>query len=214
VLNARPTTRRRPRLVMFVAGVATIATACQTGERPTYIEPTDSTVPAYADLFDTSSAVAETIVYRIEQTFQQIPATAVLSRDASRFVLDVRNTQYRDSDGERLTCNRDSKECQAGHDEQRISDLSITTGFWGPTVHQRLSGGGPTGRIGPVTTSREPVGDQTATCVSVPGPDRTDRYCALDSGVLASMDTAAVTIELVERRPGFDESLWGEIPSD
>jgi len=223
---------------VVVALAAVALTACQTGERPSFDTTPDNGATAdtqagasrpvevatggtpdnattarsgYTDLFDTSSGVTETAVYTVVQTAQQVTAIATLSRDGDRTVVEVRGVQYRGEGDEQTTCVVATGACEAGYDEQPLSDLQITSGFWGPAVVAKLASPTYRARIGPVTTSTITVAGQDAVCVDIPGPDRTDRYCALKSGALAAMDTAYVRVELTSYEPSFDESVWAEV---
>ena len=203
-------------LALFTAAIA--LSACMTGQRPS-LDPGGTTAPARATgvsdeilaLFDSSIPEPFTAVYQVRQTTQQVTATAILTRDATRTALDVRDTQFRESGGQRETCNRSSNACQPGYAQNRLSDLQITAGFWGPSIKDVLRSPILNARIGPITTDKDTVAKQAVTCVNIPGPGRTDRYCALDSGVLASMDNAAVSVTLVEYRTTFDQQVWDEI---
>lgn len=219
---------RTVRVAALIGAVSFLA-ACATGERPSYAPDdgtssgasgiTSTTAASGVDasvlaLFNTSLAVSETAKYEIHQTLQGITAPATFTRDATRTILDVRDVQFRNSGGKRETCNRSSMSCRLGFAEQRLSDLQISSGFWGPAVLEALTSPTVTARIGPITTDSDTVAGQAVTCVSIPGPSRVDRYCALPSGTLASMDTAAVTITLTSYESSFDSSLWDEYPHD
>jgi hypothetical protein len=193
-----------------------------TGQRPSFdpgvTAAPGTTAPARATgvsdeilaLFDSSTVEPFTAVYRVRQTAQQVTATAILTRDATRTALDIRDVQFRESGGQRQTCNRSSNFCQPGYAEQRLSDLQITSGFWGPSVKDALRSPALNARIGPITTVKDTLAGQGVTCVNIPGPGRVDRYCALDNGVLASMDNAAVSVTLMEYRSTFDQQVWDE----
>jgi hypothetical protein len=223
-----------------VFAVAAALTACQTGERPSFDASSDrspadrDTAPAVeaatahtpdnagsaaserpgmpAALFITSGA-AETATYEVRQSSQGVTAVVTVSREPGRTVVEVRGTQFREEDGERQTCNVDTNVCEPEFAEQRLSDLQISTGFWGPAVRRELESPTLDARIGPLEYEPDTYAGQTATCVVVPGPSRTDRYCALPSGLLAAKATAAVSIELVDYHTGFDEALWAKIPA-
>jgi hypothetical protein len=220
-------------------GVAVALTACQTGERPSFDTSESGAAPTTAsagettrevatpdtpdnasgrrprnasDLFDTSSAVTETAVYEVTQAAQQLRAVITVSREPGRSIVEVRGLLFRERDGVRETCNTGTEVCEPDFAEQQLSDLQITTAFWGPAIQSELESPAMDARIGPLTTSDETIAGQRATCVAVPGPSRSDRYCALASGTLALKDTAAVTIDLVEYRTTFDEALWNRFP--
>ncbi len=208
--------------------VAAVLTACQTGERPSFdTVPSDSgAAPADQDdsgpspelaaligLLSSPPPPGETATYEIVQATQGVTATATLVRDGERTALDVRDTQFRESDGRQETCERGSGVCSAGYAEQLLSDLQITTGFWGPALRQTLTSPTLGARIGPITTFSRTIAGQQATCIEIPGPSRVDRYCALSTGIAAAIETAAVTVALTDYRATFDESTWDAIPA-
>jgi len=230
------------RRALVVAAAVVALTACQTGERPSFdtsntsgaqgatttsttmddvasstVEGVPETTVAdanpYSALFATSADVSETAVYEVRQTAQQVTATVTVSRMPGRTLVDVRGFQFRDNGGAHETCNVDTQTCEPDYAEQRLSDLQISSGFWGPAIRRELNSPTLASRIGPVTTSDETIAGEPVTCVNVPGPSRSDRYCALATGMLAEKDTAAVTIDLVEYRHAFAEDLWNQFPA-
>jgi len=203
--------------------IATLLTACQTGERPSFetvpsdegATPADQDdsgpspqVDAFISLLDTPPPDGETATYEIVQVAQGVSATATVVRDAVRTAVDVRDTQFRESAGRQETCGGVSGACAPGYAEQRLSDLQITTGFWGPALRQTLRSPTLEYRIGPITTTSETIAGQPATCIAIPGPSRVDRYCVLASGIAATIETAAVTVNLTDYEATFDESRW------
>lgn len=209
--------------------VAAVLTACQTGERPSFdTVPSDSgaapadqddsgpspELTAFIELLSSPPPPGETATYSIVQATQGVTAAATLVRDSDRTALDVRDAQFRESDGQQETCERASGVCASGYAEQRLSDLQITSGFWGPALRTTLASPTLAARIGPITTFSRTIAGQQATCIEIPGPSRVDRYCVLPSGIVATVETAAVNVELTEYRASFDESIWDSIPAD
>jgi hypothetical protein len=209
--------------------------ACFTGQRasidssaslPTDTEaPADTTPPgatdpagpttaaALASLFGKPASAAETASFELRPTTQSEPITVVVTRDATRTLVSIRDVQYRSGASGPSTCRRTTKVCTRGFNAQPISDLNISAQFWGPSVRQELRSPTLASRIGPVTTSHETLAGQAALCIDVPGPQVTDRYCALASGMLAQKTTARVVITLTAYTTSFEESLWAEFPA-
>ena len=210
-------------------------TGCFTGERasidstasmpanteaPVDTEPeaTGSTGPktaaSLASLFGKPATGPETATFEVRPTTQSEPITAVVSRDATRTLVSIRDVQYRSDENGPSTCRRTSNTCTRGFNAQPLSDLNISAQFWGPSVRQELRSPTLASRIGPVTTSNETLAGEAAVCIDVPGPQVTDRYCALSSGMLAQKTTARVVIALVSYSQTFDETLWTEFPAE
>jgi hypothetical protein len=61
-------------------------------------------------------------------------------------------------------------------------------------------------RAGPTRASTETIAGQPATCVVVPTTGGESTYCALDSGPLARLDAADLSIDLTRFRPRADQS--------
>ena len=217
--------------VAFLLGL----TACFTGERasidtspstttvvaaPVDTEPSASgpsgpkTAASLASLFGKKATGPETATFEIRPTTQTEPITAVVSRDESRTLVSIRDVQYRSDESGPSTCRRAANTCTRGFNAQPLSDLNITAQFWGPSVRQELRSPTLASRIGPVATSNETLSGQSAVCIDIPGPQVTDRYCALSSGMLAQKTTARVVITLVSYSQTFDETLWAEFPAD
>lgn len=218
--------------MLAVVAASSFLAACFTGERPSF-DPTDTlgtrngasgvsgpgtiadglpTTPAeLAKLFGTRARGRETATYEIRPTSSSGSAVvATVSRDTGRLVVQVRNIQYRtDSSGPR-TCRDTSKSCTRGLNSQPLSDLLITAQFWGPAIRQQLESPTLAARIGPTQTTQAEIADQLSICIDVPGPQVTDRYCALPTGLLAALRTAAVTITMTDYVPDFDEELWAK----
>lgn len=169
-----------------------------------------ATAATLALLFGQATNAPETATYEIRPTGSSESVQATVSRDATRTVVTIRDLQYRsDSSGPR-TCRTSTQVCTQGFNSQPLSDLNITAQFWGPSVRQELRSPTLAARIGPIRTTQETIAGQPATCVDVPGPQVTDRYCALASGLLAQKSTARVSIELGSYGETFDESAWAE----
>jgi hypothetical protein len=219
------------RALAVVAAVA-VLTACQTGERPSFEDdpnaadsdetdaktsPAEPGVPrgsGFADpavrsaLFETDAAIAETAVYEILQPYQQVRAGATMTRQGERVAVVVRDTAYRTEGDRTVTCSIAAATCEDGANGQPLSDLQITRGFWGPATQVAMTSPRLDARIGPITNTTETIAGQQATCLEIPGPTYTDRYCALASGTVATIDTAAVQVTLVEYRTEFSDWLW------
>lgn len=222
------------RLAPTLAAVAAslLLASCFTGERPSF-DPTDTLGPPngasgasgpgtiadglpgtpaeLAQLFGARARGPETATYEIRPSSSSaVPVTATVSRDVDRIVVSVRDIQYRtDASGPR-TCRASTKSCTRGLNSQPLSDLLITAQFWGPAIRQQLESPTLAARIGPIRTTQAQIAGQLSICIDVPGPQVTDRYCAVPTGLLAALSTAAVSITMTNYGPEFDEQLWAE----
>ncbi|MSW20785.1 MAG: hypothetical protein F2873_07780 [Actinobacteria bacterium] len=231
--------RTSARSLLAALGILTVSismlSACFTGERATVdtsetmpspvsttLEAPDTTIPpgapktaaALASLFGAPAKGPETATFEIRPTDQAETVTAVVTRDATRTVVSVRDVQFRSGAAGPSTCRQQTDVCTPGFNSQPLSDLGITAQFWGPSVRQELRSPTLAARIGPVTTTDTTIAGQVAVCIDVPGPDLTVRYCALPTGMLASKSTARVAIELVAYSDTFDEQLWAKFPGN
>lgn len=206
-----------------------LLSSCFTGERasidpdatlPNSGESSDTTVDnglptsaqQLADLLGTPATAPETATYEITPTSQSTPVVAVVSRTEGRVVVSIRDVQYRTDEGGPATCRRTGAvgTCTPGFNAQPLSDLGISALFWGPSARQELRSPTLAARIGPIATSQAEIAGQASTCIDIPGPQVTERYCALPSGLLAAKSTARVVITLTSYTQTFDESLWAE----
>jgi hypothetical protein len=184
-----------------------------TGPESTATAPSGATGPtAFASLFGAPARTPETATYSIRPTTGTGTVTAIVSREAGRTVVSVRNVQYRTSASGPTTCRLETNSCTKGFNAQPISDLNISAQFWGPGVRQELRSPTLAARIGPVTTHSATFAGQSSTCIDVPGPQVTEQYCALPTGMVAHKNTARVEITLVAYSATFDDSLWSSFP--
>jgi hypothetical protein len=146
-------------------------------------------------------------------TSETTTATVVQSGQARR--VTIGNIEFvRDADGAR-TCETGNVGCVQGFDEARVSNLNITSEFWGRSSQTRL-GLNAARAVGPPSGSTETIGGQAATCASIPlqssvaigdSAVQSLTYCAIDAGVLARYNGADVVIELTSFTNTVDEAL-------
>lgn len=203
--------------LLALAIVAPIAlVGCATGERPT-LGPTTSADPA-ADAptgVDAVDAMLSRLDAADDATFQatysilrklgSLSAEAVVAQQPPRTTVKVRDVVFVYGDDE-VTCPIEGDTCAEGLEEQRLSDLGITTHFFSesPATQIRVSMARRTGE--PAITS-EPVGPITADCVSINVGVGTEKYCVTTDGIAALIDRADVHIEVTAYSTNPDPSL-------
>lgn len=201
------------RRLATAALVALMLTGCALGQRPTLTDERlidDSAIDAVLDRLASADRSAFTAVYALTPTAAGAAtseATVSSSPGATSVVFatdGVVTVEYVVDDGEQRTCRAGQAECVAGLDEARISNLAVTSSFWGPSAAQKLRT--DAGRnVADATPSTTEVAGQAAVCAAVPvgaGAVMSVEYCALDAGPLAAYRGADVVIELVSFTPG------------
>ncbi len=206
-------TRRTLAARLVTTAAACALAGCALGPRPTLTterQIDDSAIEAVLDRLDVAGTGTFTAVYSVVPTLAgAAPAdvTVTHSPTSSMVVFSTAGTvtvEYATVDGEQRTCAQGQTECVAGLDETRISNLGITSSFWGPSTANKLRTDG--GRnVGPANASTTTLAAQPATCAAVPvggAALATVQYCALDAGPLAAYRGADAVIELVSYTPG------------
>lgn len=198
--------------LVAVASLAVLLTGCALGPRPTLtgeVQVDDAAIDAVLERLDSASAATFTAVYTITPTIEGAsPAIATVAHSALEtytvFTVDgVVSVEYVSTDGEQQTCAVGRSDCVLGPlDESRISNLGVSSSFWGPSTAQkvRVDGGRNLADARPGT---ETLAGQPATCAEIPvgGLAIAVEYCALDAGPLAAYRGADATIELVSYSP-------------
>lgn len=214
---ARPSTRG-----LFAVLLATsLLPACFAGERPSLIDdqsPTltgDAAVDAVLERLDTQASGPLTASYTVVTKFlgAQTSAVVAIATDAGHSVTigDVRYLTGPSGSFAR-TCSLATETCVDGIDETKVSDTLLTSTFFASAPAARLRQDFEV-RTGPPVASTETIAGQAATCVAVPVTGGTKTYCALDSGVVARMDTADLSIELTDYTSSIDRSSFEESAS-
>lgn len=209
-----PLPRRAP-LAALGAVVVLVGAGCATGPRPTLgpVDPagigTTTGVPAVDDLLRRLDAVETqtfTAKYHITRKLGPVSRDATVVVQARTVSATVGDIRYLHSQaGGDQTCSMTSQTCDEGTLDQRISDLGVTSGFYGPAVARmiRLS---MARRDGTPTTSTAQITGITADCIGIPLGGGTESYCVLTSGALAKVDRADVAIDLTSFSPEADAS--------
>lgn len=204
--------QHRNRIALGAAALALVLTACATGPRPTLVdEPvvTDTVAQAVLDRLERGSSATFTAEYEITPSLTGQATHATVIQEGSQQRVTIGNVDYFTDGTVSRTCAVGGTDCVDSIDDARISNLSITSKFWGPSVLSKLeldsarSVDAATGRTGMIA-------NRPATCadVHVPSIDGVGSvtYCAVDDGVLGRYFGADVAIELTSFVPSVDES--------
>lgn len=185
-----------------VALVAVTALAgCFTGQRPVLSqgpEPTgDPAADALLERLPLATTATFSASYTIETT-QEPPrsadATVVQDGPSARSVT-IGSTRFVVALSETATCDTETDECTESIDDARVSDLLVSSSFYGATQANRVRNDVRL-RTGSTVASTETIAGQRATCVTIPVATATSTYCALDNGVLARLTAADLRVEM------------------
>jgi hypothetical protein len=198
------------RLVKFLASAsigALVLSGCFTGERPTLMP--EKTVPAVSDtaiqeviaILNSTPASNFTIAYEVVTKFGDLHTAATLAFDPSLgtsiTIAEVRYIYL--ANGTTLTCSTITSDCAPGIDESRVSDRQLVSTIFKKATTERMQQDARVA-VGSAVASDEVIVDNNASCSAIPvvdgnGATQSKTYCAFtDLGVVASMDTADLTI--------------------
>jgi hypothetical protein len=202
----------RNRIAVGAATLTLLLTACATGPRPTLVdEPTvtDTVAQAVLDRLERSASATFTADYEITPSLTGQPTHATVMQLGSQQRVTIGDVDYFTDGTVSRTCSAGGADCVDAIDDARVSNLSITSKFWGPSVVSKLEL--DSARSVDVTTGRtDTIANRPATCadVHVPSIDGVGSvtYCAVDDGILARYFGADVSIELTSFAPSVDES--------
>ena len=194
-------TRRTPAVAL--ASAALTLAGCALGERPTLTDerlPGDPAVEAVHELLAQADTTAFEASYLITPARAgSAPVSATVRWAAGASLIAIGDVEFVVDDGEQRTCRAGRVDCVPGFDEARISDLSVTSAFWGPSTAQRLLT--DAGRMTAVSPAADTIAGQSATCATVTMGTASSTYCATATGPLARLVAADVTIELTAFTP-------------
>lgn len=210
--HARPGLAPRKRLAFVVVALSIVVTACATGPRPTLIEtPTvnDAVAQAVLDRLERARGATFTADYEITPSLTGQPTYATVMQSGPQQRVTIGEVDYFINGTTSRTCAVGGTDCVDAIDEARISNLNITSSFWGSSSASKLQL--DTARSVDASTGRtDTIASRPATCadVHVPAIDGVGSvtYCAVDDGVLARYFGADVSIELTAYAPTVDQA--------
>jgi len=202
----------RNRIALVAVASALLLTACATGPRPSLVEEpvvTDTVAQAVLDRLERGANATFTADYEITPSLTGQPTHATVMQLGLQQRVTIGNVDYFTDGSVSRTCAVGGTDCVDSIDDARVSNLSVTSKFWGPSVVSKLEL--DSARSVDVSTGRtDTIANRPATCadVHVPSIDGVGSvtYCAVDDGVLARYFGADVSIELTSFVPSVDET--------
>lgn len=202
----------RLRIALGAAALTLLLTACATGPRPTLVDEStvnDTVAQAVLDRLERASSATFTADYEITPSFTGQPTHATVMQLGSQQRVTIGDVDFFTDGTVSRTCVVGGADCVDSIDDARVSDLNVTSKFWGPSVVSKLEL--DSARSVDTTTGRtDTIANRPATCadVHVPSLDGVGSvtYCAVDDGILARYFGADVSIELTSFVPSVDET--------
>ena len=169
----------------------------------------EKTVPAVSDtaiqeviaILNSTPTSNFTIAYEVVTKFGDLHTAATLAFDPSSgtsiTIAEVRYIYL--VNGTTLTCSTITSDCAPGIDESRVSDRQLVSTIFKKATTERMQQDARVA-VGSAVASDEVIVDNNASCSAIPvvdgnGATQSKTYCAFtDLGVVASMDTADLTI--------------------
>ena len=131
----------------------------------------------------------------------------VVQQGESRRAVTIGDHRFVSDGAVSRTCAVTADTCTDGIDPAVVSDLAVTADFYDVSPATRLRRD-VSQRVGSTEGAADTIAGEAATCVTIPIAQTAARYCALDSGPLASLRTTDVTIELTAYRPTVDDTAF------
>jgi hypothetical protein len=186
--------------------------ACFTGERPKLAEGATTTGDAAADAvlsrLDAAGEAVFTADYTVLTKFGSVTTPAkVVQAGPARRAVTIGRVRFIIDGPDTATCDLNSDSCSDTIDVERVSNLQMTADFYAASPAARLRRDTAL-RAGPTRASTETIAGQPATCVVIPVTGGDSTYCALDSGPLARLDGADLSIELTAYSPRPDQKQF------
>jgi hypothetical protein len=200
------------RVVIGAAASALVLTACATGARPSLVEEpdvTDTVAQAVLDRLERGATATFTADYEIIPSLTGQPTHATVMQMGEQRRVTIGDVDYFTDGTVSRTCAVGGTDCVDSIDDARVSNLSVTSRFWGPSIVDKLELDSARS-VDAATGRTDTIANRPATCadVHVPSIDGVGSvtYCAVDDGVLARYFGADVSIELTSFAPSVDES--------
>jgi hypothetical protein len=206
---------RGPRslLALGVATISVVATACATGPRPTLVDVptvTDTVAQAVLDRLERADGATFTADYEITPSITGQPTHATVLQSGGEQRVTIGDVEYYSNGTSSRTCTVGGTDCVDSIDEARISNLNVTSQFWGSSSASKLQVDSANavdasqGRIDTIASRQATCADVFVAAPSDVGGVGSVTYCAVDDGILARYFGADVSIELTSFAPTVD----------
>jgi hypothetical protein len=202
----------KTRFTAVVVAIVVTATACATGQRPTLVEDPvvdDAVAQAVLDRLDRSGGTTFTADYEITPSASGVPTHATVMQSGREQRITIGDVDYYTDGIVSRTCAVGGTECVDSIDEARVSNLNITSNFWGRSSATKLEVDAARS-VDDSTGSTATIASRPATCADVHVPAiggvGSVTYCAVDDGVLGRYFGADVSIELTSFVPSVDQA--------
>lgn len=190
--------------------VTLLLSGCALGPRPSLVEEAtieDEVAKAVLDRLERAGSATFTADYEIIPSLTGEPTHATVIKSGAQQRVTIGDVDYYTDGTTARTCRVGGIDCVDSIDDARISNLNVTSTFWGPSSATKLEL--DASRSVDASTGRtDTIASRLATCadVRVPAPNGVGNvtYCAVDEGVLARYFGADVSIELKAFEPTAD----------
>ena len=192
---------------MVLVAFLVLLAGCATGARPSLGEPVplggetgqatgNEVVDRLLRLLETDPQGPFTATYEITRKLGPMTTAATVVRNGSATSVTVGDVRFLWGTGEDVTCSIASRVCDPGILDARISgDYSVPSTFWMDSPARLL-------RVSAARSAGEPSAYQATIaglaveCVDVPVGIGVEKYCVTPTGPVASVDTAAIFVDL------------------
>lgn len=207
--------RGRLRTCVLAAFAGLVLVGCFTGSRPRFEDPASRDLTGRPEIdgvlvrLDSAPLAQFTAQYDILTRLGDRESTArVVQAEESRRSITINDVRYLFDGATVATCRLDDATCVDQITPQATyGELFVDHNFYAATPATRLRNDAKA-RIGePVSTEVVHAG-QPALCVDIPVSGGTNRYCALDAGILSLYDGNDLEITLTRYTAEPDDALF------
>jgi hypothetical protein len=210
---------RPPTPIRFAAVVALacVLCSCFTGLRPSFSEDAnapgtvtgDRAIDAVLIRLDRASKARFTGDYEILTRYGNLTSEAeVVQAAPDRRAITIGDVEFVIDGESTKTCRTERVDCVQQVEDSYVSDLQVTHRFYAESAAAKLRQAA-SDRLGEATGSRRRIAGRPARCVDVEVTGGAKQFCALDTGVLALLDDAAVHVTLTEYSKNVDATQLG-----
>src|SRR6478752_5268624 len=134
---------RSPRmpLALGAAAFTLLLTACATGPRPTLVDQpaaSDTVAQAVLDRLERAPGATFTADYEITPSLTGQPTHATVMQEGLQQRITIGDVDYFTDGTVSRTCSSGGTDCVDAIDDARISNLNVTSNFWGTSSASKL----------------------------------------------------------------------------